>query len=601
MFCTGRTDWLVIAVSASFLDGSPAAAQVGEILVGRNVQVSQALGADTHYEVLAAADPRDLARMVVGSFVYSERSTTPSSAVYASRDGGKSWSPTLFGNVLANTSDPAPAYGPDGTAYFTASSLGPPGTSREGRKMLMFRSKDGGARWDAPTSFTYSDRQYVTVDATGGKYNGRVYVNGNNRVPYGVSDFVVFNSTDGGRTFSGPGKRDGFGKFTAEAMGNAVVASDGTLIGVFTDDSSLHAITSINGGQSLTPAVTIDAEYVAAGNRKGAYNNAVGMPIVAIDGGSGPRRDHLYVVWGDRRGGHSRIFFSSSADKGATWLKSRQIDDVAASDSMDNFLPTVAVNPAGVVGVMWYDRRRRPDDLGWDARFTASVDGGKSFLPSVQVSEQGTTFGTATPWTALRSSVSRAKGDDAANLVIDVTLNTFMFLGGDTAGLVSDAAGVFHTFWIDNRTGVPQIWTAPVSVSATGRASHGVNVSDKVTLEVIENSYDRAARTVTTIVRLRNTSTETVPGPFHADVLEISSQLGDAAVLTADNARAGRGAQWRFAESALAPGAASPARTWRFTLSNLQPFRGGNRYRLGLLQLRVLVTSDAAVPSPINH
>ena len=36
--------------------------------------------------------------------------------------------------------------------------------------------------------------------------------------------------------------------------------------------------------------------------------------------------------------------------------------------------------------------------------------------------------------------------------------------GGDTAGLAADANGVFHLLWIDNRTGVHQVWTTTVKV-----------------------------------------------------------------------------------------------------------------------------------------
>ena len=39
--------------------------------------------------------------------------------------------------------------------------------------------------------------------------------------------------------------------------------------------------------------------------------------------------------------------------------------------------------------------------------------------------------------------------------------------GGDTAGLGADASGVFHPVWIDNHTGVPQVWTASVAVRGT--------------------------------------------------------------------------------------------------------------------------------------
>jgi hypothetical protein len=39
-------------------------------------------------------------------------------------------------------------------------------------------------------------------------------------------------------------------------------------------------------------------------------------------------------------------------------------------------------------------------------------------------------------------------------------------MGGDTAGLAADAAGAFRAVWVDNRTGVPQVWTASVTVRA---------------------------------------------------------------------------------------------------------------------------------------
>jgi hypothetical protein len=595
MFDARKPTWL-IALAATVGTRTPATPEPSGIVVGRNVQVSKAMAADSHYEVLAAADPRDAAHMVVGSFIYSERRTTPATIVYSTRDGGNSWLPTLQVDTLANTSDPAPAYGQDGAAFFAVAWLGPPGTSRSSRTMLMFRSKDGGASWAPPTSLPYMDRQYVTFDQTGGKYNGRVYVNGNSRAADGISDFVVYTSSDGGRTFSGPGKRPGFGQFRAEMMGNAVVASDGTLIGVFAEEKSLKAIMSTDGGISLTPAATIDGAFVPGGDRKGAHNNVVGMPLVAIDAGRGPYKDRLYVVWADRRIGVSRILFASSSDKGLTWSQSREVDASIPSDSTDQFLPTVAVNSAGVVGVMWYDRRNRPDNLGWDVRFTASTDGGTTFLPSVQVSEQGTNFDATTPWTALRASVAHDKGV-GAGIVVNIALNTFMFQGGDTAGLVADATGVFHPFWVDNRTGVPQIWTAPVSVSPMVSATPSGDVSDKVTLDITVNTYDHASNALTTTVRLRNTSTQTVAGPFHVRVVGLSSQLGDPTVLSADNGRPGVGAEWNFAEQSLNPGAATGTKALKFKLANIQSFRSGDRYREELLQLKVVVTNDTVVNS----
>jgi hypothetical protein len=35
---------------------------------------------------------------------------------------------------------------------------------------------------------------------------------------------------------------------------------------------------------------------------------------------------------------------------------------------------------------------------------------------------------------------------------------------GDTARLAADSAGAFHPLWIDNRTGVKQVFTASVDI-----------------------------------------------------------------------------------------------------------------------------------------
>jgi hypothetical protein len=429
--------------------------------VGPNVLVSAAHRADTHYEVVAAAHPRDPSRLVIGSIIYPDSAATYGTVAYYSSDGGARWTPTLGLPELDHTGDPAVAFGPDGTAYYVASLLPTAGD----RRLLLFRSPNGGATWDGQFPLTYMDREYVTVDASAGASRGRVYVNGNNRVPRTISDFVLFASSDSGRTFHGPGTRPAFGSVQASVMGNAVVASDGAVIGAYVVSrkdrtATIDAIRSVDGGISLVPSATID-QYIAGGERKGAMlGNANAEPALAIDPSSGRFKDRLYVVWPDRRSGHSQIRFSASLDGGRTWSPSRVINDNAQSDTTDQFMPEVAVNRDGIIGVMWYDRRNHADNLGWDVRFTVSADGGASLLPSVKVSDGGTSFAAGTS----RNRSSPRVQQSAERAQIDAGRDSFKFMGGDTAGLAADAAGVFHLVWIDNRTGIPQVWTAAVTV-----------------------------------------------------------------------------------------------------------------------------------------
>lgn len=570
-----------------------------EISVSPNVLVSTAHSGDTHYEVLAAADPTTTGKMVVGAIFYPEGGAEARSVAYATTDGGNTWQPTLEGMGLLRTGDPAPAFGPDGTAYFTVSQI----REQNVRRMLLYRSPDGGTTWEPRTELTYSDRQYITIDATGGKYNGRIYVNGNGRYPPHADDFVLFTSLDRGRTFNeGVGRA---GDFRAPHMGNAVVASNGTLIGLFsqeTSDGVILAVTfSEDGGATLLPAVTID-QFTPPGNRKAGNNNVAAQPILAIDGSQSALRDRLYAVWPDRRSGQSQILFSSSSDLGRTWTKARVVNDNPPDDRTDQFMPTVAVNCNGVVGILWYDRRDSSDNLGWDARFTASVDGGVTFLPSVRVSEAGTRFDSSTRWSSLRPAVQRAapsRRDPSTKelLSVDLSLNSFLFLGGDTAGLVADAAGVFHPFWIDNHLGTPQVWTAAVKVAGPGaldpaiqpRRAEEALLTKWMTVELTYPHFDQVTQTLTATARLFNTSAEMMRGPFAMKVASIRSELGELQAANADNAQSGAGAEWQFADVQLNPGVGSEARVIRFKLTNRQPYRQGNRYRLGLLNLELTI------------
>jgi hypothetical protein len=135
---------------------------------------------------------------------------------------------------------------------------------------------------------------------------------------------------------------------------------------------------------------------------------------------------------------------SYSSDQGRTWSAPRAVSedtqDHTANQHANQFMPMVAVNREGVMGISWYDRHDHADNLGYWVRFAASTDGGATWLPSTRVS--------SAPHTASE----------------DMRKNS-----GDTAGLVADAGGVFHPVWIDNRTGVPQMWTARVRVTARAR------------------------------------------------------------------------------------------------------------------------------------
>jgi len=111
-------------------------------------------------------------------------------------------------------------------------------------------------------------------------------------------------------------------------------------------------------------------------------------------------------------------------------------------------MPVVAVNKDGVVGVSWYDTRDAAGkDKGWDVRFAASLDEGKTWNPSVRVTSVSSKFtGEIRKKLGLSEDGRRLNGP------------------GDTAGLAATADGAFYPLWIDNRTGIRQVWTARIEV-----------------------------------------------------------------------------------------------------------------------------------------
>ena len=424
--------------SASFLF-----AAVPRVDVAPNVHVSIAHPDEGHYETHAAAHPTDPSRLLSTAIIYP-RNTRRATIVYASSDGGRTWTRSLHGKELVDTGDPAVAYGPDGVAYFTAlASRGhpleevpaKPAHAWDGRKTILWRLPSGATQWEPPITMRFADREYIVVDQTKGKNHGRIYVTGDPRPKAG---FVVFASTDGGKTFSDPGAETDPG---GGSMGNAVVASDSTLIGFFADKENVRVATSIDGGATLRPSVVVD-RFVRAGGRKEAGKNNVNHFLHgAIDGSAGKFKDRVYLAWPDRRSGRSQIYFTHSTDKGATWAPTRLVTDNPATDATDQFMPTLAVNQDGVVGLLWYDRRENPDNRGYYARFSASLDGGATWLPSVRVSEKPYVGGPVAQKSA------------------------FALNGGDTAGLAVTADGAFHPVWVDERNGVPQVYTARVTVT----------------------------------------------------------------------------------------------------------------------------------------
>ncbi len=592
-----------------------------QITVSRNVHMSASHPEQLQAEIILDADSTRPGRLMACSLIDDSRKSGNNSLtgwgviVYLTYDSGKTWTKTFEEYSLM---DPTCAYGPDGSAYLEAFEL------TGDRMMRLYRSADGGKTWGSPSKVRTTDRPYVTIDKTGGKFNGRVYshgqAGGTGRMDgeRGGSGVRLYASTDG-RTFGDPVERQSSGDRRNLGSGNGVVLSDGTLVMLFgelkeywnADNTSeirdstlmssngrLRMLTSGDGGRSLSTATSVSDFYMHVY----PWRPLAGfIPWVAVDSSSGPFRDRLYVVWPDRRSGRDEIYLTYSTDKGRTWSKPMTLNDdrapLLARSGPDHFMPTVAVNKDGVVGVSWYDRRDHADNAGWDIRFTASLDGGDTWSPNVRVSEQANNFDSKNAWpiTSVPPRISSPGGPAS----IDLWVNQMMVIGGDTTGLAADSTGAFHVAWADNRTGILQLWTSSVTVNGSAQrngdpvlASYK-DVTSTVNMEMSEMAFDRAAGVLTAKARLRNTGAQEVSGSVKIRVVQLGSDLGVAEIIGSENGAKGPGAIWDFTdvlkEKSLQPGEVSQFKELRFRVVDIRGLPTTERLKLSLVKLDVRV------------
>ena len=602
------------------------------IVVGPNVQASKAFADKAHGETHMAANPRNPRNLIGGAMVWNKETNLHTVVAYASFDGGETWSATLEFNDGVYHSDPAVAFDAEGTAYFLQITH-PTGKVKEEPKFYthLHRSKDGGRSWLESTIMPMLDRHYLAVDDNQGKYHGSVYING-----LSTRELRIQRSRNRGTSFDGevkaaapPSNRRNAG------LARLVVLSDSTIVVPFADmelplpdvegsptkpNAALKVTTSVDGGNTFSEPVTIAP--MAIGHMLISNSHHFNF---ASDRSTGPFKDRLYVAWSDsysgggqfssKKSGGANILFSYSADKGKSWSKPILVNDdrlpLNLADAPVHFQPVIAVNKDGVVGVSYYDRRDSANNLDWTVRFSASLDGGETFLPSVQVAESPNRYsGTAKIALGARSygggHMPPNKNYRGGALKLDLGISQFKIGGGHTAGLDADANGTFHPFWIDNRTGVSQVWTAPVTVNGKAvrngdpELSTLEDVSEKIVLTLTNAVYDARTGRVSVDVQLENNSEDTITLPIKLRVIALTS--GSGGILTiagADNGVTGPGAIFNLekllVDQKLKPNQNSGVRRLHFQIAEVPSLssaairsRGWGALELSHMEVRVL-------------
>ncbi|HVF46033.1 MAG TPA: hypothetical protein VNA17_00555 [Pyrinomonadaceae bacterium] len=434
---------LGIANGSAYLTLAQTPPDKARILVSDNKTIDTGNSSSPLVEPQLVAHPTN-PKHLLGGFIIASRqpfADTQDCAAIVSFDGGQTWSVHAF--RLKRCGDPWVALRGDGQAVFTALA----GT--EGQ--VAYQSADGGRTWSSePISFGRgTDHPTLTVDRTNGKFAGSFYMltNRSARTKSGNVTFpiVLSRSSDGGKTFSKPNL------FLPSNLNmnplTPAVLSDGSVAVAFIDlrRSGDHGseggrlerrrawmLLSEDGGLSFSPPMFI-SEQCGSGR---------GFPSMIVDNGSPKFRDRLYFLCISSEA--DIVLVHHSADRGEKWSEAVRVNSGTEANPSRR-TPSIAVNKDGLVGVTWYDRRNDPDRKCQDIYFSASLDGGRTFLPEVRVSDS-------------RSCPDTPKNGETAKRWSG---------GGDYSGLAAASDGKFHVLWADSRSGVYQLMTAQVDVKVS--------------------------------------------------------------------------------------------------------------------------------------
>ena len=329
-----------------------------------------------------------------------------SNIVAVTRDGGATWTKVLVpgisrctGGPDERTSDPWVSIGPDGTAYlatltFTDNPALAAGGLAGPTNQVVSRSTDGGLTWSEPTVVVanghYNDRSAITADP---RRPGVAYEAFVDRLgafgETGVNEFTM--TSDSGRSFSAT-RSNYFAPPTNLPDPTLItVEPDGTLVDTFMLANAtavlpipkvpfkVMSMRSTDGGATWSAPVTIAQVPPTQPEDRSTNTEVRAFPLVsaatAPDG-------TLYVVYNDIESAQSaRIMIARSTDGGRSFGAPRVVKAIGAQA----FVPSVAVDGHGTVGVLWDDFRNHKSGekrLTTDVWFASSADGGRSFHES---------------------------------------------------------------------------------------------------------------------------------------------------------------------------------------------------------------------------
>lgn len=367
--------------------------------------------------------------------------------------------------------------------------------------ILFSRSTDGGATFSMPVNLSNtSGYSFNPRIATGSA--GNVYVVWEDDTP-GNTVIMFSHSTNAGANFSTPlnlsndSADSGSEQIAADAAGNIYVVweHDSLNLGILFSRSadggntfSPPAVISTNSSGSVSPQIAIglngnvsvaweddandasDISFSSSSDHGATFSmpeslslhtgNSINAQIATDMNGN------IDVVWQNDSPGTFDIFFTRSADSGATFSAPKDISN--GSGNADN--AQIGLDAKGNINLVWDDNT--PQNFNPDIYFARSSDGGVTFSNPLNISNNAGFSGN--PFLAIDASANidvAWEDNTPGHKVIffsqstdsGATFSTLLNLSNDSGlsmspDMAADNKGNLNVTWQDGTPGISQIF-----------------------------------------------------------------------------------------------------------------------------------------------
>ncbi len=408
--------------------------------IGSNYRIYPSNIAQT--EVFLVKSPLDQNILFAGCNTINFLPFFISEGIYTTTNGGASWrgNDTCTGAPIAfHGGDPGITIDKNGTFIIT----------RLGRApfvgLYSHYSYDNGQTWSSQKVISTDDleRASLTTDANAASpFRGRSYAAW---VQFASPFPLMFSYTiNGAQSWSVPKQVNN--PTIRCAGGDLAMGPNGEVYlcwaGV-TDVSPFKEIlagfaSSSNGGMDWIVnenAVSMNGITGILSNKNNIRVN--GLPCMAVDTTQGPRRGWIYIVTGQKNhapsGSDPDIVMYRSSDAGLTWSEGIRVNQDALDNGKTQYFPNIHVDKFGAVNIIFYDDRTTTTD-STGVFLARSTDGGNSWK-EYEISDHH-----------FEPKPIGGLGQGYQGDIIDLT----------------STDSKLWTVWMDNSSGVYQIWTVPI-------------------------------------------------------------------------------------------------------------------------------------------